>query len=528
MQRLILLRHGKAESTAASGGDFERGLTERGRREAAQMGRVLAEAGSAPDLVLVSTARRAMETWEAVSASFPKARMAPARELYHASSDALADAIDTASQAAASLMIVGHNPGLHELSLALPAKPAEPAPALGESFPTAAAAVFEVCADGRFKLERFLIPRDHGGGPRDARGRRLSALHDVGRPRAVGLLDAETAHRLTIRLLSAGLGPRVAAAPGEAVLAIDLCGLKLDNCLGLAAGFDKNAEVPDAMLAAGFGFVECGAVTPRPQAGNPRPRLFRLAEDHAVINRMGFNNDGLDVVAARLGQRARKGVVGVNLGANKDSEDRAGDYATGLARLWDLADFFVLNVSSPNTPGLRALQGQAALNDLLERISERRAALAAASAARPIFLKIAPDLEETEIAAVVEAAIGHGLDGVIAGNTTLGRPASLASPQRDEAGGLSGAPLRARSTAVLRQAFAAARGRLVLIGVGGVTTGADAYAKIRAGASAVQLYSALVYEGPGLIGRIRRDLAALLAADGYTSVANAVGADHRP
>ena len=353
----------------------------------------------------------------------------------------------------------------------------------------------------------------------------MSALHDVG-ARALSGLDPETAHRLTIRLLSAGLGPRIATAtPGETALAIDLCGLKLDNCIGLAAGFDKNAEVPDAMLAAGFGFVECGAVTPRPQAGNPRPRLFRLAEDRAVINRMGFNNDGLDVVADRLRRRARRGVVGVNLGANKDSQDRAGDYAAGLERLWNLADFFVLNVSSPNTPGLRALQGQDALNDLRGRIAERRAALASP---RPIFLKIAPDLEESEIAAIVEAAISHGLDGIVAGNTTLARPPGLSSAHRDEAGGLSGAPLLQRSTAVLRQAFEAARGRLVLIGAGGVASGADAYAKIRAGARAVQLYSALVYQGPGLIARIRRDLAALLAADGYASTADAVGADHRP
>jgi dihydroorotate dehydrogenase len=353
----------------------------------------------------------------------------------------------------------------------------------------------------------------------------LSALYDLA---AWGLrrFDAEDAHRLTIRLLRMGLGPRVRPRAGAASLAIDLCGLKLDACIGLAAGFDKNAEVPDAMLAAGFGFVECGSVTPKPQAGNPRPRLFRLTADGAVINRMGFNNDGLEVVAARLAKRKRAGVVGANIGANKDAEDRAADYATGLARLWDLADYFVLNVSSPNTPGLRALQGAEALDDLLTRVAAKRGELAARSGEHPIFLKVAPDLDRGEIAAIVEAAVSHRIDAIIVGNTTTARPETLTSPHRAETGGLSGAPLMAPSTEVLRHFFAAARGRLKLIGTGGIVTGADAYAKILAGASAVQLYSAMVYAGPGLIGRIRRDLATLLAADGYMSVADAVGADN--
>jgi dihydroorotate dehydrogenase len=280
------------------------------------------------------------------------------------------------------------------------------------------------------------------------------------------------------------------------------------------------------MLAAGFGFVECGSVTPKPQAGNPRPRLFRLTADGAVINRMGFNNDGLDAVAARLAARKRAGVVGANIGANKDSEDRAGDYAIGLERLWALADYFVLNVSSPNTPGLRALQGAEALDDLLGRIAAKRATLAAISANHPIFLKVAPDLEPDEIAAIVEAAVGHGIDAIVVGNTTTARPATLVSAYRDQAGGLSGLPLMAPSTDVLRQFFAAARGRLALIGTGGIATAEDAYAKILAGATAVQLYSAMVYEGPGLVDRIRRDLATLLASDGYASVAQAVGADN--
>jgi dihydroorotate dehydrogenase len=340
------------------------------------------------------------------------------------------------------------------------------------------------------------------------------------------LLDPEDAHRLTIRLLRAGLGPRATPQPDGASLATDLCGLRLDACIGLAAGFDKNAEVPDAMLAAGFGFVECGSVTPRPQAGNPRPRLFRLAADGAVINRMGFNNDGLEAVAARMAARRRTGVVGANIGANKDSEDRAGDYAIGLARLWDLADYFVLNVSSPNTPGLRALQGAEALDELLGRIAAKRATLVAASANHPVFLKVAPDLEPDEIGTIVESAVAHGIDAIVVGNTTTARPETLSSPHRQQAGGLSGLPLMAPSTEMLRHFFAAARGRLALIGTGGIATAEDAYAKILAGATAVQLYSAMVYEGPGLIARIRRDLATLLAADGYASVAQAVGADN--
>jgi dihydroorotate dehydrogenase len=355
----------------------------------------------------------------------------------------------------------------------------------------------------------------------------LSAVHDLA-ARALRVLDPEDAHRLTIRLLKAGVGPRLAATTEAVDLSIDLCGLKLDACIGLAAGFDKNAEVPDAMLAAGFGFVECGSVTPKPQAGNPRPRLFRLTGDRAVINRMGFNNDGLDAVAERLSRREHSGIVGANIGANKDSEDRAGDYAIGLERLWSLADYFVLNVSSPNTPGLRALQGAEALDDLLGRVAAKRQALATTSANHPIFLKIAPDLDQGEIAAIVESAVAHGIDAMVVGNTTIARPPELTSPHRDEAGGLSGAPLMAPSTEALRHAHAAARGRLALIGCGGVASGADAYAKILAGARAVQLYSAMVYEGPGLVGRIRRDLATLLAADGYASVAAAVGADNPP
>jgi dihydroorotate dehydrogenase len=271
--------------------------------------------------------------------------------------------------------------------------------------------------------------------------------------------------------------------------------------------------------------VECGTVTPRPQAGNPRPRLFRLSEDRAVINRMGFNSQGLEPFAARLARHGRgsgSGVVGANIGANKDAEDRIGDYVAGLQRLWGLAAYFTINVSSPNTPGLRALQTKAALEDLLGRLAEARAALPASGEA-PMFLKVAPDLDAGEVEAIVEACVAGGLDGVMVSNTTLSRPA-LVSRLRDETGGLSGAPLMGLSTRVLGEFAAASAGRLALVGVGGVGSGAEAYAKIRAGACAVQLYSALVFEGPALVGRIKRELAQRLRADGFASVAAAVGA----
>jgi dihydroorotate dehydrogenase len=275
------------------------------------------------------------------------------------------------------------------------------------------------------------------------------------------------------------------------------------------------------MLSAGFGFVECGTVTPRAQAGNPRPRLFRLTEDRAVINRMGFNNEGLDAFAVRLARRG-PGVVGANFGANKDSEDRIADYVTGLTRLWGLASYFTINISSPNTPGLRALQTRAALDELLGRVMAAAGSLPASGRA-PMFLKVAPDLEDGEVEAISDTVSAHGLAGVIVSNTTISRP-PLRSAHRDEAGGLSGAPLTALSTHMLGRFRQAAAGRFVLLGAGGIGSGADAYAKLRAGASAVQLYSALAFEGPGLVQRIKRDLAARLRADGFASVAEAVGA----
>jgi dihydroorotate dehydrogenase len=348
----------------------------------------------------------------------------------------------------------------------------------------------------------------------------VSLAHDAATA-VMRRLDPETAHQLALAGLKRGFGP-VSRAAADPILATVVAGLTLPNPVGLAAGFDKDGQVADAMLRAGFGFVECGTATPRPQAGNPRPRLFRLAADRAVINRLGFNNRGQAAFAATLARRRASGIVGANIGANKDSPDRIADYVSGLSRLWGLADYFTINISSPNTPGLRDLQAKAALEDLLGALSEARRSLPD-SERTPIFLKVAPDLAASEIEDIVEAAAAFGLAGLIVSNTTLQRPDDLRDPQRNEAGGLSGAPLMARSTRMLSEVHAAAAGRLALIGVGGITSGADAYAKIRAGAAAVQLYSALVFEGPGLVDRIRRDLAARLRADGFSSLGEAVG-----
>ncbi|WP_374302022.1 quinone-dependent dihydroorotate dehydrogenase [Ferrovibrio sp.] len=338
-------------------------------------------------------------------------------------------------------------------------------------------------------------------------------------------VESERAHRLTLDLLKTGLvlSPHIMfrQQADDPVLATTLFGQRIPNPVGLAAGFDKNAEVPDAMLRLGFGFVEVGGVTPRPQPGNPRPRLFRLEEDRAVINRMGFNNEGLDAVAARLeARRGRLGLVGVNLGANKDSDDRPGDYAISYARLAALCGFAVVNVSSPNTPGLRNLQGREELAALLARLQPLHAQYKT-----PLLVKIAPDLAEEDIDAVAELALQYELDGIVATNTTIARPDSLRSHHKAETGGLSGAPLRVRAQAVLKQLYGKIGTRMPLIGVGGIASGEDAYARIRAGASAVQLYSAMVFEGPGLVSRIKGELAALLKRDGFKSVAEAVGKD---
>lgn len=336
------------------------------------------------------------------------------------------------------------------------------------------------------------------------------------------LLPAEAAHRATIRLVQAA-GPLLPQADSDDPrLAVRVLGLDFPNPVGLAAGFDKDAEVPDAMLKFGFGFVECGTVTPRAQLGNPRPRLFRLRTDRAVINRMGFNNVGMDAMASRLARRRRTGIVGINIGANKDSADRIADYRAAFARLAPFADYIAVNVSSPNTPGLRALQNRDELERLLGTLQEERSQQ---DPATPLLLKIAPDLADAAIADLAEVALAFGLDGIIATNTTVERPAFLRARDASEQGGLSGRPLFERSTAVLRALRARVGDRLVLVGVGGVGSGADAYAKIRAGASLVELYSALVYRGPGLVAKIKRDLLALMERDGLKDITKAIGAD---
>ncbi len=329
-------------------------------------------------------------------------------------------------------------------------------------------------------------------------------------------MDPETAHRLAIRALQ--VTPLPAPGADDPILKTRIAGLEMANPVGLAAGLDKNGEALDGLSRLGFGAVECGSVTPRAQAGNPKPRLFRLSEDRAIINRMGFNNAGLEPFAGRLADRPKRTPIGANLGANKDTEDKAADYVAGLRRLAGLADYFTINISSPNTPGLRALQGREALDDLLGRINEARPTDGA-----PVFLKIAPDLIGEEIGMIVEASLAHGIDALIVSNTTLERPASLRSAFAGEAGGLSGAPLKPFAQKALEAAAEAAAGRLPLIAVGGIESGEDAFARIRAGASAVQVYSALIYDGPGLISRIKRDLAARLRAEGFIHISDAVG-----
>ncbi|MEZ5897419.1 MAG: quinone-dependent dihydroorotate dehydrogenase [Parvularculaceae bacterium] len=339
--------------------------------------------------------------------------------------------------------------------------------------------------------------------------------------RAMRLLDPETAHRATVRMMKSPLAPRFCTSR-DPILNIRVAGIDFPNPIGLAAGFDKNAEVPDAMLGLGFGFVEVGAVTPRSQPGNDRPRVFRLSADEAVINRYGFNNDGLDVIAARLRRRRKNGVVGINLGANKDSEDRVEDYVVSIKALDGLVDFYTVNISSPNTPGLRALQGKEALAGLMSRVLAARDTLRRPA---PVFLKIAPDLADADKADIAAVVTEMRLDALIVSNTTIDRPTSLRSECASEKGGLSGRPLFAPSTSLLREFRQTIGDAAPLIGVGGVSSPRDAYEKIRAGASLVQLYTALVFQGPALVDEIIRTLPAMVRADGFSCVADAVGAD---
>jgi dihydroorotate dehydrogenase len=328
-------------------------------------------------------------------------------------------------------------------------------------------------------------------------------------------LDAETAHVATIRAL--GLLPRRALPRFHSSLASEVAGLHFPSPVGLAAGFDKNGEVPDAMLGLGFGFVEVGTLTPRPQDGNPRPRLFRLVEDKAVINRMGFNNRGQADAATRLARRPRRGIVGVNIGANKDSADRIADYVAGVTAMAPLADYLAVNISSPNTPGLRNLQAGGELVELLQAVQAARAA-----DGPPVFLKVAPDLQPGDHERIVRVALDAGIDALIVANTTISRPA-LRSRHAGEAGGLSGAPLAGLALEALRAFRSASGGSLPLVAVGGIASAEDAWQRILAGASLVQLYSALVYEGPGLARRIASGLAERLAQRGMSSIAEAVG-----
>ena len=341
------------------------------------------------------------------------------------------------------------------------------------------------------------------------------SLYPLIRPLAFAL-DADTAHRATINALK--LMPTRHPPLFPPSLKSTVAGLTFPSPVGLAAGFDKDAEVPEEMLGLGFGFVEVGTVTPRPQPGNPKPRLFRLRQDRGVINRLGFNNHGQVAAFERL-QHCGRGIIGVNVGANKDSSDRIDDYVRGIRSMAGVARYLAINISSPNTPGLRGLQDQGPLEDLLAAVREARPANGP-----PLFLKVAPDLGDGVPERIVRAAIDHGIDALIVANTTVSRP-PLKSRHAGESGGLSGQPLKPRALDALRKFRSASGGEIPLIAVGGIADADDAWARIRAGASLVQLYTAMVYEGPGLARRIAYGLAAKLAEEGMASIADAVGID---
>ena len=346
----------------------------------------------------------------------------------------------------------------------------------------------------------------------------MSALADRLARRALFLLDAETAHGLSIKAMKSGLMP-FPVVPADPRLAVDLADLRLPNPLGMAAGYDKNGEVIDPLLRLGFGFTEAGSVTPLPQPGNPKPRIFRLERHDGVINRLGFNNEGHEACLARLKARRPHGVVGINIGANKDSADRAGDYVLGIERFYPFASYFTVNISSPNTPGLRDLQAKAALGELLGRVMAARDGEAErAGRTVPVFLKIAPDLGESDLDDIAEAVTAAKTDGLIVSNTTLSRTGVEDHPASKESGGLSGAPLFERSTIVLAKMRKRMGAAFPIIGVGGITDAATAIAKMEAGANAVQFYSGLVYGGPGLVARMLNGMIARIERDGTASV----------
>lgn len=348
----------------------------------------------------------------------------------------------------------------------------------------------------------------------------LSVLTSFSRPLLLAL-DPETAHELTLRALELGVYPRDAGACGA--LEISLWGLTFANPLGVAAGFDKDARVADAVLGLGCGFAEIGTTTPQPQPGNPAPRVFRLIAQRAVINRLGFNNGGHAAALARLAARPKHGIVGVNIGANKDSPDRIADYVSGIETFYGVASYFTVNISSPNTPGLRDLQAPEALDDLLSRVmAARTAKIAEGLPHRPIVVKLAPDLSDDALQATVATLLRHEIDGIAVSNTTLDR-SGLTDPAAKEAGGLSGRPLFHRSTVMLARVHQATEGRVPLIGIGGIDSPETALAKIEAGASLLQLYTGLIYEGPSLIGRIKNHLEQACRARGATSIAQLTG-----
>ncbi len=340
------------------------------------------------------------------------------------------------------------------------------------------------------------------------------------------LVAPETAHHMSLAALAWGLGPRF-PNPADPALAVTLWGKRFANPLGLAAGFDKFARVIGPMMDLGFGFVEVGTITPSPQPGNPKPRLFRLDQDQAIINRLGFNSEGAVACARRLEiwrRGGRPGILGVNIGKNKESRDAAADYREGARRLGAYADYLVINVSSPNTPGLRDLQAVAELDQLLDAVGQ---GLSGIERPPPVLVKIAPDLSDEALGDIAILATAGRMDGLMIANTTIDRPEGLRSRDRIEAGGLSGKPLFAPSTRVLAACWQATVGKVPLIGIGGIGSAEDAYAKIRAGASLVALYSSLVFEGPALVPRIVAGLGPLMRDDGFTTISEAVGADHR-
>lgn len=350
----------------------------------------------------------------------------------------------------------------------------------------------------------------------------LSAVFEIARP-LLYALDPEQAHELTLKSLEVGVYPRPSSAD-DARLGVKIWDLMFPNPLGVAPGFDKDARVPDAILGMGFGHAEIGTVTPVAQAGNPRPRVFRLIRDRALINRLGFNNSGHAAALARLERGRPKGVVGINVGANKDATDRVADYVAGVRTFYDVASYFTINVSSPNTPGLRDLQAPAALNELVSRVLDaREAMIAQVKPKRPIVVKLAPDIAEADLEPIVKVLVSRGVDGIAVSNTTLARDGLTEISLAKEAGGVSGRPLFHRSTVVLARVHGIVNGKVPLIGIGGIDSGQAAIAKLEAGASLLQLYTGLVYEGPGLLGRIKQDLVAYLEREKLGGVAELTG-----